>query len=88
MSSINQMNMPLFSEKQIEHAHDIITTEWADINKLANAMDCNIRDAWQLLKLVKQKYPAMVKGSKPVKVKAGMVRPPAEYSNNRTYDLI
>jgi len=69
--------MPLFSKKQIDAAHDLITGQWMDINQLADAMDCNIRDAWHLIKLVKQKYPGCLKGCKP-KVNE---RPPAVYSN-------
>ena len=84
--------MPLFSKKQIDAAHELITGQWMTVNQLAKAMDCNIRDAWQLIKLVKQKYPAEAKSSKPIdkflQKGKGIDRPAAEYSNKRLYDLI
>lgn len=68
----------IFSEKQINEAHQLLTEHAFDVNQLSDHMGCNIRSAWFLIRLVKQKYPLYKNGepAKPV-----YIRPKAEYSN-------
>jgi len=92
--------MPLFSEKQIIHAHFLLTEHGMDVNQLAQELGTTIRNAHRLIRLVWQKYekPKQIGekkycyDSKPVDVlkdtKPPFVRPKAEYSNKRLYDLI
>jgi len=90
----------LFSEKQIIYAHYLITEREMDFNQLAEEMDTTVRIAHLLIKNVWQKYqkPKVIGekkycyDKKPVDVlkdtKTPFVRPKAEYSNQRLYDLI
>ena len=90
----------IFSEKQIIHAHFLLTEHEMNVGQLAETLGTSIRSAYHLIKLVWQKYPKpKMIGEKKYcydaktndlmkQVTTPIVRPKAEYSNKRLYDLV
>lgn len=93
----------IFSSKQIDRCHHLISEHNYDVHKVAEVMGTTIRNAHHLIRLAWQKYPKRkfaqperkkhVFDMKPIDVflekdKPVFVRPKAEYSNKRIYDLI
>ena len=93
----------IFSEKQIIHAHFLITEHEMDAIQLAEKLGTSMATVQHLIKLVWEKYEPPKKERKQRVLKrccdaktndliktspAPLVRPKAEYSNKRLYDLI
>ncbi len=93
----------IFSQSQIERCHHLMTEHNMEATSIANIMGCGYRDAHHLIRLVNQKYPKPKRyafrpsklhpNGRPIdkfleKEKVVFVRPKAEYSNQRLYDLI
>lgn len=93
----------IFSTKQIDHCHHLLTEHNMDFNQIADVMGTSVRNAHHLIRLVWQKYPKPKQIFKPKpehkldkkschtivkEIHGAFIRPKAEYSNKRIYDLI
>jgi hypothetical protein len=86
----------LFTNKQIDRVHHLITEHGMNAHQVADILGTNIRNAYYLIRLANQKYAkvspvkrgAIQQAHYPVNEPAEFTRPKAEYSNVRIYDLV
>ena len=94
----------IFSEQQIDRCHHLLTFHNMDAEQIADIMNTSIVSARHLIKLANRRHLTPKHKSKPEQLKKYqhdrgvqsdtkkqhivLIRPKAEYSNKRIYDLI